>query len=87
MRAADIIRRLDDQPFKPFRLHLSDGTLIELTQPGMVIVGNSSAVVPTRFTVEEGRRVARDWRTVALAHILQMSDLDESIGPRRRGRR
>jgi hypothetical protein len=79
MRAADLLRRLDDKGFKPFRVHLSDGTKIDVNQPGMVIVGLSSAILPTKFTTEQGRRVAYDWRTIAISHIVQFSDL-----PRRR---
>lgn len=75
MRAADLLRRLDDKEFKPFRVHLSDGTKINVNQPGMAIVGLSSAVLPTKFTSAEGRRVAFNWRTIALSHIVQFSDL------------
>ena len=71
----DLLRRLDEEAFKPFRVHFSDGTKIDIQQPGMVIVGLSSAVLPTKFTTEEGRRVAYDWRTIALSHIVQFSDL------------
>jgi hypothetical protein len=52
----------------------------------MVIVGPSTAVLPTRFGKdEEGRRLAERWRTIDLVHIVQFSDLDEkSNGKRRR---
>ena len=83
MRAADLLRRLDDKGFRPFRVHLSDGTKIDVNQPGMVIVGLSSAVLPTKFTSEDGKRVASDWRTIALAYIVQFSDLR----PRRNGKK
>ena len=81
MRAADLIRRIEDPAFRPFRIHLSDGTLLDVTQPGMVIVGLSSAVLPTQFGEEEGKRIAKDWRTIALSHIVQFSDLDEHRAP------
>jgi hypothetical protein len=53
----------------------------------MVIVGISSAVLPSQYTLdEEGHRIARDWRTIALMHVVQFSDLDEDAGgaPQRR---
>ena len=87
MRAADLLRRLEDSPFKPFRIQLSDGTILELHQPGMVIVGLSSAVLPTKFTEEEGRRVASDWRTVALDHIVQFTDLNDALNGKYRRRK
>jgi hypothetical protein len=46
MRAEDLLDRIEDLPFKPFRVHLSDATQIEVTEPGMIIVGLSSAVLP-----------------------------------------
>lgn len=87
MTASDLLSRLEDQPFRPFRIHISDGTVLELTQPGMVIVGETSAVLPTMFgTDEDGRRLAKRWRTVALDHITQFSDVESSNGKRRKRR-
>ena len=88
MRPEDLLNRLQDHPFKPFRVHLSDGTTLEVLEPGMVIVGDSSAVLPTRFgRDQEKRRLAKRWRTIALAHIVQFSDLEEATDGRRRRRR
>ena len=87
MRHEDLLTRLQDQPFKPFRIHLSDGTAIDVTDPGMIIVGRSSAVLPTRMGKdEEGRPVAEHWRTVALLHMVQFSSLDDYKNGRRRRR-
>jgi hypothetical protein len=87
MRIKDLLNRLSDRPFRGFRIHLSDGTAIAVTEPGMIIVGPSSAVVPTEFGKEEGERVALRWRTVALAHMVQFSDLDEAISGKRNKRK
>jgi len=84
MRAADLLRRLQDQPFRPFRIHLGDGTKLDVTDPGMVVVGMSSAIVPTKWGKDEdGRKLARDWRTIALAHVVQFSVINEGNGRRR----
>ena len=78
MRPRDILKRLHNQPFKAFRVHLSDGTALEIPEPGMVIVGLSTAVLPSQFGRDrDGYRYARNWRTVALNHIVQFTDLDE----------
>lgn len=54
----------------------------------MVIVGKTSAVLPSAFDKdEEGRRVARYWRTVAQVHVVQFSDLGETVNGRRRRKR
>ena len=79
------MRRLADLPSRPFRIHISDGTVLELTQPGMVIVGETSAVLPTVFSTDaEGYRYAKNWRTVALDHITQFSDIPAANGKRRK---
>ena len=83
MRARDLIQRMNDRPFKQFRVHLSDGSTIPITEPGMVIIGRSSAVLPVEFGKEDGERVVDRWRTVAIAHIVQFSDIDEPVSGKR----
>jgi hypothetical protein len=79
MRVKDLMNRLADRPFHGFRIHLSDGTAIPVSEPGMIIVGPSSAVIPTEFGREDGERVATRWRTVALSHMVQFADIDEPV--------
>ena len=87
MRVKDLINRLSDRPFKGFRIHLSDGSSIPVSDPGMIIVGPSSAVLPTEFGREQGERVATRWRTVALSHMVQFADMDEPVSGKRRKRK
>jgi hypothetical protein len=87
MRAPDLIRKLNDQPFRPFRIHLSDGTAIPVREPGMIMVGRSSAVVPTEFGVLDGEKVVDRWRTISIDHIVQFADLDEPAAGRRARKR
>jgi hypothetical protein len=87
MRAKDLLSRLSDNPFRSFRIHLSDGSTIAVMDPGMIIVGPSSAVVPTEFGRDQGERVATRWRTVALSHMVQFTDLDEQVGGKSRKRK
>lgn len=76
-----------DAPFRPFRIHISDGTVLEFTEPGMVIIGETTAVLPTLFvTDQDGERLAKKWRTVSLDHITQFSDIENSNGKRRKRR-
>ena len=85
MTRSDLLSRLEDAPFKPFRIHISDGTVLELTQPGMVIVGETSAILPTLFVTDaDGYRYAKKWRTVSLDHITQFSDVEHGNGKRRK---
>ena len=80
MTASDLNKRLYDQPFKPFRIHLSDGSSVPLMNSGMVLVGETSAIVPTETGHDsDGYPLVKRWRTLALAHIVQFSDLDEPV--------
>jgi hypothetical protein len=87
MTQHDVIRKLDDQPFKPFRIRLVNNSTYDILDPGMIIVGDSSAVVATRNIRDEtGHRVTTDWRTVSIAHMLEFSDLQSSGNGRRKGK-
>lgn len=82
----DLLRKLDDQPFRPFRIRLVNKTTYDVVDPGMVIVGDSSAVIATQNIRDaDGHRTTTDWRTVAIAHMLEFSDLPtRPNGSRRR---
>ncbi len=83
----DLSRKLNDNPFKPFRIRLSNLSAIDILHPGSVIVGESSAVVPTDTIVDDrGNRVARDWKTISISHIVEFVDLNEKDPGSRRKR-
>ncbi|HEV2292976.1 MAG TPA: hypothetical protein VGR35_03920 [Tepidisphaeraceae bacterium] len=60
-----------------------------MTNAGMVLVEESSVILPTELAHDaEGYPLVKRWRTVALSHMVQFSDLHEPIGgkrPRKRG--
>lgn len=88
MTSNDLLRKLADEPFKPFRLKMSNNTTYDVKDPGMMIVGDSSAVVATRDIRDaEGHPVTTDWRTISISHILEFSDLDVRETERRGKRR
>lgn len=48
-----------------------NNTVFDIFDPGMVIVAKTSAFVVTQYERDErGRRVAADWRTISISHIL-----------------
>ncbi len=61
MRVKDLVNRLSDNPFRGFRIHLSDGSTIPVMKARMVIVGRSSAILPTEFGKADGERVVERW--------------------------
>lgn len=64
MRANDLRNLLRAQPFRPLRIHLSDGTVFEVRHPDMVIVGASTAEVDLPSDPDQERRAI-----VSLTHI------------------
>jgi hypothetical protein len=79
----DLYRKFNSKPFKPFRINLSDSTMIDVRRPTPVIIGEASVVVPTHSIIDgRGIQLARDWRTIALNQIIGLTDLtdDERAG-------
>jgi hypothetical protein len=84
MDYGDLYRKLRDHPFKPFRIRMVNGTTYDIHEPWMVIPGDTSAVVVTQSrTDDRGFTIADDWRAVAIAHMMEFSE----ISPRENGRR
>ena len=74
MTAGDLNQRLYDAPFKPFRIHLSDGSAIPITA-SKGLVGIASAILPVEFGKDTGGYPLKRWQTVTLAHIVRFSDM------------
>ena len=77
MTDRDLLNKLHDEPFQPFRTRLSNNTTIDVLDPGTVVVGPTSAIMPIEFVLgEHGYYVVTRWRTVAQAHIVEFIDID-----------
>lgn len=85
-RREDLLSRIEDEPFRPFRIHLTDGDTIDVLEQQTASVGRTTAILPKRYSREaDGSLVAETWRTIALVHIVQLSDIeDEQNGKSRR---
>ena len=84
MKAEDLNHKLYDNPFRPFRIHLSDGSNIPVTNGGTILVGESSAIVPTEMGRDsEGHPLVLRLRTVALSHMVHFGDVNEPISGKR----
>jgi hypothetical protein len=81
----DLLRKLNDKPFQAFRIRLSNSSVIDVREPGSIIVGESSAVVPVSMEIDDkGYHVARDWKTISIAHIVELVDLRDAPPRRKR---
>ncbi len=77
MAPRDLLGKLHDQPFKPFRLRLVNNTTYDITEPWMILVGETSAVVVTQIRQDDrGYAMAHDWRTISISHMLELQDLN-----------
>ncbi len=89
MHAVDLNHRIYDTPFRPFRIHLSDGSAIAVKNAGMLLVGESSVILPVELGHDsDGYALVKRWRTVALSHMVQFSEIDEPVSgkrPKKRG--
>jgi hypothetical protein len=85
MSPQDLLNRLHDAPFKPFRVRLSNNTTIDVIDPGVVIVGPTSAVMPIQTTKDDlGYVLVTQWRTIALSHMVEFSDIEPPKGSRKK---
>ncbi len=87
MTDRDLLNKLHDQPFQPFRVRLSSNATMDVLDPGTVVVGPTSAIMPMESKLgDHGYYVVTRWRTVALAHMVEFTDIDppKSNSKRRR---
>ena len=76
---------MQDEPFKAFRVRLSNGSTIDVLDQHSVVVGPTSAIIPMEYVEEDGFRLVRRWKTLALNHMVEFIDLDiKNNGKRRR---
>ncbi len=83
MRMQDVQKRLRDAPFRPFRMHLTDGSSYEVRHPELVLLGRRMLILGI-----PGRPENTYFETsvdIDLMHIVRMDDLDgERSRPSRR---
>jgi len=76
MSPHDLLNKLNDKPFKPFRVRLSNNNTIDVLDPGSVVVGPTSAIMPLEYMDDQGAKLVFRWKTVALNHIIEFVDID-----------
>jgi hypothetical protein len=86
MTSLDLHRKINDKPFRPFRIRMVNNTTYDITEPWMITIGESSAIVVTQSRLNEhGYRTALDWRTISISHILELYDIDTKSETKRKG--
>jgi hypothetical protein len=81
----DLVTKLNDHPFKPFRIRMVNSTIYDVTTPWMLFVTESSATVATEVgKTDRGYDFALDWKTVSIHHMMEFTDLPASRGSKRK---
>ena len=75
MRPEDIRQFLRQEPFRPFRLTLTDGRTYDIRHPELVAIGRSSLFIgfPRQ---DDPEPVYDDYLIVSLLHIMQAQPVD-----------
>jgi hypothetical protein len=76
MKAEDLIELLEERPFSPIRLYLSDGRSHDVRHPEMAIV--SQEIVTVGLPHDESSFVAGRLTHCATAHIVEAEPMFES---------
>lgn len=78
MTSEDVLQELEREPFVPIRLNLTDGTKVDIQNPGLSFVNNLALYLAR--TDRPNSRLAADFRLISLRHIVSV----EQIEPGRR---
>jgi hypothetical protein len=79
MTSNDLLKKLHDHPFKPFRIRMVNSTTYDVAAPWMLFVTESSAMVATETgKTDKGYDFATDWKTVSIHHMMEFADLPSS---------
>jgi hypothetical protein len=79
MTAEELIELLAERPFKPLRLHLSDGRIREIRHPEMAVVAEDAIAIGVPR--DEGSRIAYKITHCSIQNIVEVEPIDAGKGP------
>ncbi len=77
MRRQELIEVLTAQPFRPFRMYVSDGATYVIRHPDLVWVSPSSAFVGAPEGGRPGPAI-EGWNIVDLGHITRLEQVEQA---------
>ncbi len=77
MRQNELLDALRARPFRPLRIHVSDGTVYEVRHPELVRLTRSSALICTALAGQPPELIDR-FNLVDLLHITQIEYADSA---------
>jgi hypothetical protein len=72
---ADVLLRLREQPFQPFFVRLTNGTIHRIRHPEQAIVTTRSIVIGIPKSESSPRDEFRDYALVSLLHVVQIDPI------------
>jgi hypothetical protein len=84
MTAETILKWTRRQPFVPFGLRLTDGTVYEIHHPAMIIPTFDTVIVAIPAKPESRRQAAQEANWVSLLHIMELFPLHEAASSKKR---
>lgn len=79
MTAEDLIELLEERPFTPLRLRLTDGRSYEIRHPELAIV--TPSMVAIGLSRDNGTRLAERITHCSVAHIVEVEPIEPSHEP------
>jgi hypothetical protein len=76
MQFEDLGRRVQQRPFVPFRMYLTDGSIYDLRHPELIMVGKRTAVVGV--TANPQQKYFDHVVDVDLLHIVRVEAIEAS---------
>ena len=84
MNPEALLSELEREPFVPIRLNLTDGSKIDIQNPGLSFINNLALYLAR--TDRPNSRLAADFRLISLRHIVSVEQIEARGNGRRRGR-
>jgi hypothetical protein len=75
-----LLRTLEDRPFEPFRLHLSDGSSHDVTHPELLMVGTRTSLLFVATT--DNPRSADRAIKIDNLHITKLVPINQIVSER-----
>jgi hypothetical protein len=76
IKPEDVLELLRQQPFRPFRIHMSDGSSHEVRHPELALVFPRRVVVAVPSPRREG--LMQDLHYCAILHITRLEELADA---------
>jgi len=80
MRREEIARLLQTQPFRPFRLRLTNDSLVEIRHPEIAIVTPSAIYVGVP-AADGTPHAADDIEIISLLHVMKIENIHTPVPP------